>query len=76
VRRLSRRGAREGAAAQLFGIEAERGLLGGVLACGKGAWLGLGGELVAEAGEVLEIGHVGPRFFRYGVLGLRADKVD
>ena len=52
------------AAAQLLGIEAKGSLLGGVLAHGKGAWLGLGGELVTEAAEVLEIGHDGPLWQR------------
>ena len=59
----------EGAAAQLLGVEAERGLLRGVLAHGKGAWLGLGCELVAEAGGVLEIGHDDPLWRRCVFLG-------
>ena len=50
----ARRG--EGPAAELLGVEAEWGLLRGVLADGQAAGMGLGGELVAEAGEVLEIG--------------------
>ncbi len=50
----------EGAAAELFCVEAKLGLLGGVLADGEGAGDGLGGELVAEAGEVVEIRHVVP----------------
>ena len=35
----------------------------------KGAWLGLGGELVAEAGEVLEIGHDDPLWRRCVCVG-------
>src|ERR1700677_3817699 len=54
----ARRG--EGAAAELLGVEAERGFLGGILADGKGVGNGLGGVLVAEAGEELEIGHGDP----------------
>src|SRR5271156_726382 len=47
----------EGGAAELLGVEAEGGFLGGVLADGEGAWDGFGGELVAEAGEIAKIGH-------------------
>ena len=51
----ARRG--EGAAAELLGVEAEAGFLRGVLADGESAGDGFGGELVSEAGEVVEIGH-------------------
>ncbi len=55
----------EGAAAELLGVEAERGRLGGVLADGQSPGDGFGGELIAEAGEVVEIGH-GVLFVRGG----------
>ena len=51
---VARRG--EGGAAELLGVEAEGGFLGGVLADGQRVGDGLGGELVAEAGGVV-IGH-------------------
>jgi hypothetical protein len=53
----------------LFGVEAKGGFLRGVLADGESAWSGLGGELVAEAGELLEIGHDGPLCWdKYGLI--------
>ena len=60
MRRLRRRGRGERGAAELLGVEAERSFLRSVLADGKAPGIGLGGELVAEAGEVSEIGHDGP----------------
>lgn len=47
----------EGAAAELLGVEAGAGFLRGVLADGECAGDRFGGELIAEAGEVVEIGH-------------------
>ena len=55
---VTRRG--EGAARELFGVEAEGGPLRRVAADGKGAGDGLGRMVVAEAGEVGGVGHNSP----------------